>query len=250
MKKGILIVLIPFVGLFISIYAQNKTPIIVPYENQRTFVDHNQTFIYQERDSVYVSIGFNYYRDGELIFDVTIDNQSSDTLAFDPGQIYLFRYAQGSLAEQKAYHPLDAQNVLDSINYSIEKRTNKIKKNTVFSVLLWAFYVAAEIAGATGDMNYNTLDAIAVAHDIAQTGLEIGRQNNEDKLYYLSFDGDYWLNRVFKEGLIFPHTFESGNIHFKVEQSEIFKIDIPIGYRIFSYRFEEVYDNPSEEKEL
>ena len=250
MKKGILIVLIPLIGLFNSIYSQNKTQIIVPCENQRTFVDHNQTFTYQERDSVYVSIGFSSYRDGELIFDVTIDNQSSDTLAFDPGQIYLFRYARGSLAEQKAYHPLDAQLVLDSIDYSIEKRTKKIKNSTVFSILLWAFYVSAEIAGATGDMDYSALDAITVAHDIAQTGLEIGRHNNEDKLYYLSFDGDYWLNRVLQEGLVFPHTFESGNIHFKVEQSEIFKIDIPIGYRIFSYRFMEADDNPSEEKEL
>ena len=110
--------------------------------------------------------------------------------------------------------------------------------------------LSAEIAGASGDLSYDALDAIWVTHDIAQIGLDIGRQNNEDEINDLSFSGDYWLNGAFQKELVFPHTYERGYIHFKVEESEVLKIDIPIGYRIFTYRFEKVVDNLTVEKEL
>ena len=249
MKKKLLVVIISFIGIFNSIYSQNNTQIIVPCENQLTFVDNNQTFIYLERDSVYVSVGFSNHRNGDFIFDVTIDNQGSDTLDFDPGQIYLFRYAHDTLAEQKAYHPLDAHLILDSIDSSIEKRETKVKNINVFSILLGVLYISAEIAGAAGDMDFSTMEAIRVTHEIAQTGLDIGRYNNEDKLYDLSFAGDYWLNGVFQRVLVLPHSFESGNIHFIVEKSDVLKIDIPIGEHIFRYEFEEVDYNKIQEIE-
>ena len=240
MKQNVLVVIALFVGLMFSASAQNSHPRIIPCKNQLTFLDDNQTFVYQENDSVYVSIAFVSHQCGDLVFDVCVDNQSSDTLAFDPCQIHLFRYTPDSLAELKVYHPLDANHILDSIDNSIDKQEKKIKNKNFFSILLGAACLTAQIAGATGDMDYNTLDAIWVAHDVAQVGIDIARENNMDNIYDLSYSGDYWLNMAMKKELVLPHSFKTGNIHFKVDGSEVLKIDIPIGYRIFTYRFERV----------
>ncbi len=244
MKRLLLLFVISVIGYFNVLYCQdNNDHILVPGESENVFVDRGQEFTYQAKDEVYVSIGFNSHFNGEYIFDMTIDNQSDDTLEFDPADIHLFRYNQDTLAEKRIYYALNPELVLDSIDNSIEERKDKVRNNTLLSIFFGAIYVTSEIAGINGDMDYGVLEAIRFTHDVAQMGLDISRQQSGEKIYDLKFAGDYWLNGALQQGIVYPHSFESGDIHFKVQQSEYFKIYVPIDHRIYSYTFQDVVCN-------
>ena len=117
MKKKLLLLIILIAGSLNPIFSQENTnQHLVPGENQSLFQEDNQTFIYQVKDSVFVSIGFSEYINGEYIFNVCIDNHSDDTLNFDPNDINLFRYTNDTLAEMKAYNPENYSEILDSID--------------------------------------------------------------------------------------------------------------------------------------
>lgn len=244
MKKTILLFLISISGLSSLLYGQESNrQKLVPCKNQSTFTEEKQEYIYQLKDSVYVSIAFKYHVDGESVFDLVIDNQSSDTLEFDPKDVYLFRYANNVLAEQKLYHPIDPKHILDSIDSHIEIRKDRIKTSTILSIALSVLCLSAEIAGAGGDMNYATLDAILLTHDAAQIGLDISRQHSQGKICDLNFKGDYWSKGVIQKCLVLPDSFEGGHIHFRVPESEVFKIYVPFEYRIFKFTFQAVRKN-------
>jgi len=238
MKKKLLLLIILIAGSLNPIFSQENTnQHLVPGENQSLFQEDNQTFIYQVKDSVFVSIGFSEYINGEYIFNVCIDNHSDDTLNFDPNDINLFRYTNDTLAEMKAYNPENYSEILDSIDCVITDKERKIRNKNIFSIALLTLYLTAEIAGATGDMDYGTLEAIRLTHNIAQTGIDISRYNTEENLYDLSFTGDYWKNATFKECVVLPHSFKSGNIHFRIPHSDVLEIEISFKYRIFRYSF-------------
>ena len=244
MKRILLPIVILVSTHFNILFCQNNSQhSLVPGENENVFEDHGQIFTYQAKDEVYVSIGFSSHTDGEYIFDMTIDNQSDDTLAFNPAQIHLFRYNQDTLAEKRIYYALDPRLVLDSIDNSIDERENKIKNNTILSIFLGAIYLTTEIAGFNGDIDYGALEAIRFTHDVAQMGLDIARQESGEKIYNLEFAGDYWLNGALRQGIVYPHSFESGKIHFQVQQSEFFKINVPIDNRIYRFTFQDVVRN-------
>lgn len=225
-------------------YSQDSTFVrYVPCENQFTFSDAKQSYIYQEHDSIYVSLAFIGSRRGEYIFDLIIDNQSSVPLEFDPDQIHLFRYENDTLAEQKIYHPLNAGLVLDSIDASIETQKRKIRNKSAMSIFAWMLYFTAALATESGEMDYNTMDLIDLTHDAVQTGIAVGKEVNTNHIDNLCFDGDYWSNAVMTQDLIFPYSSDRGHIHFRVKTTQLFKIEIPIGDRIFRYRFKQNQEN-------
>lgn len=238
MKKFALLLFILIPCHLYPIFSQESTLYtLVPDKNEKVFTERDRLFTYQAKDNVYVSIGFNIYRDGEYIFDMTIDNQSNDTLTFDPRDSYLFRYNLDTLAEKRIYYAVDPVLILDSIDNKIVEKEKKIKNSTFLSIFLGALYVTSEVAGFKGDISYETLEAIRFTHDVAQMGLDISRQEKEENIYDLEFAGDYWLNGAFQQCTILPYTFKSGKIHFKVPCSEELRIYIPIDYRVYRYNF-------------
>lgn len=245
MKRILLTIIILVFGYSKAVFCQDDNlHKMVPCEKEYIFEDRGQTFTYQAKDDVFVSIGFNSHCNGEYTFDMTIDNQSDDTLEFDPAEIHLFRYNQDTLAERRIYYALDPELVLDSIDDSIDEREEKIRNNTLLSIFLGALYVTTEIAGANGNIDYGALEAIRFTHQAAQMGLDISRQQSGEKIYNLEFAGDYWLNGALHQGIVYPHTYESGSIHFEVQHAEFFKINVPIDHRIYRYTFQDVaYNN-------
>lgn len=223
------------------LYGQNNSRhIIAPVENDKVFVEGDQKYTYQVYDEVFVSIGFISHRNGEYVFDMTIDNQSEDTLEFDPGEIHLFRYAQDTLAEKRIYYAQNPELVLDSIDFTIDDKKDKIRNNTFLSLVLSALYITTEIAGFNEEMDYGTIEAIRFGHDLSQIGLGIAREEKAEKIYELEYAGDYWLKGTIQHCVVPPNTYESGRIHFKVPQSEILKIYVPIDSRIYRYTFQDV----------
>jgi hypothetical protein len=243
MKKFLLLSIILISCHSYPIFGQERNQYtLTPDKNGKIFNERGRQFTYQAKDNVYVSIGYNNYRNGEYIFDITIDNQSEDTLNFDPQKIYLFRYNKDTLAEKRIYYALNPELVLDSIDYTIVKKEQKIKNNTFLSIFLGVLYLTSEVAGFNGDLSYEALETIRFTHDLAQIGLDIARQETGEHIYDLEFAGDYWLNGALNECIIIPHTFKSGKIHFKVPNSEVIKIYVPIEYRLYSYTFAEVQE--------
>lgn len=241
MKRKVLILSISAVIInFISLpeaFNQNRS-YLLPAESTNVFVENGQEFVYQSIDSVYVSMGFYSYNDDEIILDITIDNQGSDTLHFDPQLVYMFRYREDTLEEKRLYYALDPETVLDSIYFTQQTEESQLKRNVFFSILAGAAYITAEIAGIAGDIDYDMLEAVRFTHDVVQAGLDYSRYNTHNKLYNLDFAGDYWLKGAIRKTQIYPNTFESGKLHFVSPKSKLLKIYVPLEDKLFRFTFE------------
>jgi hypothetical protein len=218
-------------------YSQSNY-ILLPTETSWTFEENGQQFSYLPIDSVIVSIGFQSYTNGEYIMDMTIDNQSADTLFFDPESVYLFRYNGDSLLEKKLYHVINPEKVLDSISESYEYQETRIEKNIFLSFLAGVAYITAEIAGLSGKIDYDAMEAIRFGHSLVQAGLEHIRYDAENNIYNLDFAGDYWTKGAIRKTTIRPYSFQSGKIHFRVPYSELIKIYMPVENNLYHFTFE------------
>jgi hypothetical protein len=209
----------------------------LPAESNNVFIENGQEFVYQSIDSVYVTMGFYSYNEDEIILDITIDNQGSDTLHFDPQSVYMFRYSEDTLEEKRLYYALDPETVLDSIQYSQYTEETRLKRNVFFSILAGAAYITAEIAGIAGDVDYDMLEAVRFTHDVVQIGLDYSRHNTHNKLYNLDFAGDYWIKGAIRETQIYPDSFENGKLHFVSPKSQLLKIYVPIEDKLYRFTF-------------
>jgi hypothetical protein len=241
MKRKVLIVGLSAVILcFISLHeAINQTTFnLLPVESNNVFIENGQEFVFQSIDSVYVSVGFNSYNDNEIILDITIDNQGSDTLHFDPQSVYMFRYNEDTLAEKRLYYAINPETVIDSIYYTQYTEETRLKRNVFFSILAGAAYITTEIAGIAGNIDYDMLEAVRFTHDIVQIGLDHSRYHTRDRMYNLDFAGEYWLKGAIRETQIYPSSFESGKLHFISPKSELLKIYVPIEDNLYRFTFE------------
>ncbi len=240
MKRYLLIFgLVAVIHNFVSLpdaYAQTGFK-LSPIETDFVFNENGQEFAYLEIDSVFISIGFNNYYDNEIILDITIDNQSSDTIVFNPQSVYMFRYSEDSLLEKKLYYAINPEEVLDSIQYSQFNAENRLERNLFFKILAGAAYLTTEIAGIAGDIDYDVLEAIRFTHTVVQAGLDHSRYNTEDKLYNLDFAGDYWSKGAIRKTRIYPYSFESGKLHFNSPEPGQLKIYVPVEEKIYRFIF-------------
>ncbi len=240
MKKSLLLFMVSltiFCFFYLPKSYSQSDYVLLPTETSLTFEENGQQFSYQPIDSVIVSIGFQSYTDGEYVMDMTIDNQSADTLFFDPESVYLFRYNGDSLLEKKIYHVIDPEKVLDSISQSYEYQETRIEKNNFLSFLAGAAYITAEIAGLSGKIDYDALDAIRFGHSLVQAGLEHVRYDAENNLYTLDFAGDYWTKGAIRKTTVLPYNFQSGKLHFKIPYSEFIKIYLPVEDNLYRFAF-------------
>ncbi len=224
-------------GCYSSQIAQEPHIKAEPIQTNKTFWDNGQLFAYQAKDSVIISLGFNDYYNDEIIMDMTIDNQSSDTIFFDPQAAYMFRYRNDSLSEKRIYYAQNPELVLDSIDNRYIDHKKRIRRSYGLSALVFAAYITAEVAGANADWDWGTMEAIRFTHDIAQVGLDQVRIDAENAMYSLEFAGDYWSKGTLHKTTINPNSYESGKIHFKIPYTDIYKIYLPVEHNLYRFTF-------------
>lgn len=240
MKRFIpfLSILILATGCYTAQIAQEPSIKAEPVSAHRTFWENGQLFAYQPKDSVIVSLAFNDYYNGEFIMDMTIDNQSSDTIFFDPQSAYVFRYSNDTLSEKRIYYAQNPELVLDSIDHRYLDQKKRIRRSYGLSALVFVAYVTAEVAGANADWDWGTMEAIRLTHDVAQIGLDQTRVDAEHAMYSLDFAGDYWSKGTMHKTTISPKSYESGKVHFKISYADLYKIYLPLEHNLYRFTFQ------------
>jgi hypothetical protein len=228
-----------FILLLAACYTPSQVYRLEPAEKERTFVEQGKPFAYKGIDSVIVSVGFDTHLDNEYILDVTIDNQSSDSISFNPSDVYLFRYSSDtSLAVQKLYFAVNPEIRIDSIQKSVVKEEKRAQRNAIFSILIAAAYLTTEVVAATSDnISYETMEAVRATHTVTQMVLDESRIEAADNINYLYFSKDYWHCNALRKSQIMPKTFYSGKLHFKVPYSPLYKIYIPVNNHTYRFDF-------------
>ena len=148
-KKSFYILL---VLLLPGCYAPQQAYRLEPDAPAHSFWENGTQYIWDNEDSVYVSIGFQTFYPDEVVMDVCIDNHSDEPVTFDPSLVYLFRYESDTSGPvQQIYYATDPVKQEDSLEHSIAHEKKNIKGNVIFRVLLGAAYVATEIATNGGN---------------------------------------------------------------------------------------------------
>ncbi|MBN1117082.1 MAG: hypothetical protein JXA77_07755 [Bacteroidales bacterium] len=211
---------------------------LVPYLASNTFEEYGRVFAYENIDDVIVSIGFESYNKNEFILELTIDNQSDDTIFFDPAEVYAFRdWENFTVIDDQLYFAVNPEVELDSIYQTAMVEEQIIKDTKKASIVLGIVYVAAEIAGISSDASYNTMEFVRGAHDLAQFGLAVSREEARNKLCNIYHYEDYWVNGALRTTIIPPGKYDSGKLHFRIPKAEIYKIFLPVEDRIYRFGF-------------
>lgn len=227
--------------LFLSLFSWSQVTQLIPYNTPDVFNEEDRLFAYHEIEGVIVSMAFESYINGEYVMELTIDNQSDDTLRFDPSKIYLFRYNNDSLLDEaKLYTAIDADSMLNSLENQANVSKKKKNRSIAASVFLGAALLTAEVAGYNGNISYETLELFRFTHDVAQMGLDISRQKNAENLCNIYYTAEYWSQGALGPVTLYPHTYKSGNIHFKVPSSCLYKFYLPVDDRLYRFMFTEV----------
>jgi hypothetical protein len=215
-----------------------------PYMPLHETYDQGKKIAYQNNDSVIVSVAFQNYYEGICSIEATIDNQSSQTVEFDPKNAYLFRYnTDSTLADNAIYYALDPKRISDSLDKKIDNQHKKLVGNTFFSIFLGMAYIAANVASVGNENLADGMDAITVVHDAAQITLDVAREVNVEKTNEFAFQKQNLANTALIQSSISPRQFAGGNLQFYVPYSPFYKIYLSVNNRIYSYTFQGIQQN-------
>lgn len=225
--------------LLISCGPLPKVYKLKPYEPVHSYWENGIETAFQETDSVFVSVRFDQYRNGEYILDLAIDNQSDTVINFDPIQIYMILYSSDSiLAQQIRYHQIEPQHYIDSINKKIKQQERRVNRNIAFSILMGVAHAAAEVS-TLGDeeVSHEEKTELRASSMDAQLAMAEGRHDAWSEIDYLEYQKQYWKCDVWQKTSIEPNEIKYGKIHFRFPYAPQTRMYIPVGNRIFRFAF-------------
>jgi hypothetical protein len=233
-KQFVLFIIISFLACInCNIFAQ-----IEPYNSENYFFEEGKPFAFKERAGVIVSLGFDSYLKHELVFDLTIDNQSDSMVIFDPSQVYIFSYpSDTSLSAEALYFTQNPDSILMDINKEIDSLDKKVQTNSIISFILGLAYMTADIVMAGGDMPYYSRDIVGVSHLATQIILDQSRIAKLKKIDNLSYVRCRTEEDIYRTTSIEAGNFHSGKLHFPIQQASYYTVYVPVNNRIYNFRF-------------
>lgn len=237
MRKSFYILLFSLV--FTGCYAPQQAYKLEPDAPAHSFWQNGTQYIWDNEDSVIVSMGFKSIYPNEVVMDVGVDNRSQNPVIFDPSLVYLFRYeSDTSEPVHQIYYATDPVKQEDSLTHSIEHEKKKITGNVVFSVILGAAYIATELATDNAESpRYVNHDALGFTHAVIQSGLANAREESMENIDEMNGDIKYWQKGVLNKSTVNPGSYEQGMVHFKVPDSPYYKVYMHLGDRVYCFAF-------------
>lgn len=212
-----------------------------PCGTNNLFSDHGKNFSWDKKDQVIISVGYSGKINKDQVFEVTIDNQSDSAIFFDPEQSYIFCYdTNAQLISNFLFYSTPPDSVLLDYSEKIDSMNKRVITSSIFSILLGVAYIAADVAIAESNLSPATRDLLAVSHMSGQAIMDASRQYNLEEMDKMSYDRDYVAKEIIRRTRIEPGTFYTGTLHFKVPDSPMYKLYLPLNQRVFSYRFKTI----------
>lgn len=237
MKTNLLFIIA--ITLLLSSCYTTQNYSLSPHEPVYSFWEDGKQYAYSELDSVIVSIGFDAYYNNEFILDLAIDNRSDSAFFFNPSEIYVFRYNSNStLVDKMAYHPSEPHGVIDSLIANKERQEKKIKRNTVFGIILGVAIVTAAVAiAASGDAEPETAEALIDSQIETQSIINETHYEAKSSIDEIEWQQDYWKNGVMHETTIEADSIKFGKIHLRIPYSPRYVVYIPVNNRVCRFAF-------------
>lgn len=232
--------------LFSGCYTEQEVYNLEPDTPANSFWENGKQFVWDNEDSVIVSMGFNSSYPGEVVMDVSIDNRSGSPVTFDPSLVYLFRCnTDTSSPVPHIYYATNPVKQEDSLQHAIKQEKRNIRGNVIFSALLGVAYVATQFVPVNTEMpHYNRRGAVDFANAVAQSGLAQARENDMANIDAMHGNINYWQKGALNKSTVNPGGYERGMIHFKVPDSPFYKIYMHLNDRVYSFTFKEKTKNP------
>ena len=183
-------------------------------------------------------------QEGDLfLFYVEVKNNSEDTLAVYPQEIYL-QVVKGLENQDNRnadrYFAIDPAHEIELINQQLNEESNRHDNATALNVFFGLFGTVVDLASDIKNKGE------AVANDILNTG---ANQVNEeiyhsDSKKYLEENKNFWMNEMLNESYVSPGDTVSGLVYLPYERNvEMFKVVIPVCGFPDSYLFRQVQIN-------
>jgi hypothetical protein len=209
-----------------------------PYDTPNITFEQDKKIAYQVEDSIIVSASSISYTDTIFTVEAVVDNKSGHDVGFIPQSTYLFRYSNDTvLDESKIYYAANRDEVLKSLDSDLKNQSDILVGKPIFSILLGAAFIAADIAAYSNDDIAHAMPAIGITHDAAQIALDVSRSANYDKIDQIQSQRQDILDQKSPEIKIEPHHYTYVTLKFKVPYSPYYKIYFDVNNRIYQFTF-------------
>lgn len=232
MKTNILTLLITALLLSACYTTQNFS--LSPNEPVNSFWSDGKLYSYEELDSVIVSIGFDSHKNGELIFDLAIDNRTDSIIEFDPSEIYAFSY-KSDMDAVMAYRPTSTNSVIDSLTDRRQQEEKRVKRNNALGVLLGVAVIVAAVAIAASSDTETDVDDDLI--ESSGTFFEMSDDDSSPAIDEIEWNKYYWEHEVMQKSVIESKNIKMGKIHLRIPESPKYKIYIPVNNRVYGFSF-------------
>jgi len=183
-------------------------------------------------------------QEGDLyLFYVEVENNSEDTLAVYPEEIYLEvvkGFNDQDIQNVNRYFAIDPAHEIELIDQQLKEESSRHDNATALNIFFGIFGTVVDLASDIENKGE------AVASDIFNTGANQVDEEiyHSDSRKYLEENKNFWMNEMLNESYVNPGGTVSGLVYLPYSfKAQIFKVIIPVCGFPDSYLFRQVQTN-------
>ena len=203
------------------------------------FFESGREVISKENNKFRILVNFESQSGSDLIFYLTVYNNSNEAIIFDPSVIYA-EIKQASYPE-KLNRKIFVTNPEDEIG-QIDKDINRTNSKESFNTGVYLLGSFASLAESIATIGKNKTDEQIEEENRACEDLQNSMENNkaeyDEKMNSLNQQKNYWEIEALRKTTLKGNENVSGYIHLKVNSDILlFNLIIPIGNDKFEFRY-------------
>ncbi len=207
-------------------------------DNDKYF-DSGREIISKENDKFKILLNFESQSGSDLIFYLTIYNNSDESILIDPSAIYA-EIKEANYPE-KSDRKIFVNNPEDEIG-QIDKNINQTNSNASFKAGVFLLGSFANLAESIATIGKNKTDEQIEEEDRAsedlQSSIEENKAEYDEKMNSLNQQKNYWENEALRKTTLRRNENISGYIHLTVNPDILlFNLIIPIENDVFELHY-------------
>jgi len=199
--------------------------------------------ITKQNEGVSITINYEDQVNYDMIFNLSVINNSNSCLFFDPSLIYIELLKEYSKvipdSEVVKLNAVDPESKIKSLR-------NQIHNSNANRGITQTFNILSDVVELGKDVS--EIGKKKTQEEIAKESLEEMEKNQYRAEEEVNFHNnitalvnslDYWTDAAFRKTTIFPGESMTGFVHLPLlEEARIFRVTIPVNYTTFTFLFE------------
>ncbi len=202
----------------------------------------------QTKDSLTVSVAFEYELGGSMTFYMVVGNQGSGTVLVAPEKIYYYgtdvlidHFTKDTTIKVDTAYAINPESQLTGINRQMAQANAAYSTNNNIN----AASALLQLVGDVATIGKNKTGEEQKEEEQNRHDLKKSERDNQatysSTIDQLSQEKDYWLNATLRKTTLFPNTAVAGKVCFTVDSNlQTFKLIVPIDSAVIEFDFKQM----------